>query len=327
MSLQTRITALAQAVATDVKAIFTALSGKVDSTDARLGNAREWSAETISQAEAEAGTATTRRAWTAQRVRQAASKAYEAVTSVFGRGLANATNAAAGRTALELGTAATSNVTTSATDTTANAILKFGDFGLGSAVHIVSGTDLNTITRPGFYQHQGGTPVNGPTAVGAIFLQCMGRPDFPVQIAVSFAGQQMWIRSCSAANTFGPWRLLVTEDRSFSGTYTPTLSNILNASSSSAFSCHYMRVDNTVTVAGRINITSAAAGDTQVGISLPVPSNFGGASGANCGGVGTWGGLAMDIYADSTADYAIIRATVPSAASVATRFSFTYIIQ
>lgn len=33
--------------------------------------AAEWTAETVSQAEAEAGTATTRRAWTAERVRQA----------------------------------------------------------------------------------------------------------------------------------------------------------------------------------------------------------------------------------------------------------------
>ena len=39
--------------------------------DSRLSDAREWTAETVSQAEAEAGTATTRRAWTAQRVRQA----------------------------------------------------------------------------------------------------------------------------------------------------------------------------------------------------------------------------------------------------------------
>lgn len=39
--------------------------------DARLSNSREWSASTISQAEAEAGTATTRRAFTAQRVFQA----------------------------------------------------------------------------------------------------------------------------------------------------------------------------------------------------------------------------------------------------------------
>jgi len=39
--------------------------------DARLSDAREWVAETVSQAEAEAGTSTTRRAWTAQRVFQA----------------------------------------------------------------------------------------------------------------------------------------------------------------------------------------------------------------------------------------------------------------
>ena len=40
-------------------------------TDTRLADSREWTATTISQAEAEAGIATTRRAFTAQRVRQA----------------------------------------------------------------------------------------------------------------------------------------------------------------------------------------------------------------------------------------------------------------
>lgn len=55
----------------------TALDGKqptgsyVVATDSRLTDAREWTAETISQAEAEAGTSTTRRAFTAQRVFQA----------------------------------------------------------------------------------------------------------------------------------------------------------------------------------------------------------------------------------------------------------------
>jgi hypothetical protein len=44
---------------------------KLDATDPRLSDAREWSAATLSQAEAEAGTATTRRAFTAARVRQA----------------------------------------------------------------------------------------------------------------------------------------------------------------------------------------------------------------------------------------------------------------
>jgi hypothetical protein len=45
--------------------------GDVASDDPRLTDAREWSEDTISQAEAEAGSATTRRAFTAQRVFQA----------------------------------------------------------------------------------------------------------------------------------------------------------------------------------------------------------------------------------------------------------------
>lgn len=45
--------------------------GWVTDTDARLTDAREWTAATVDQAEAEAGTATTRRAWTAERVKQA----------------------------------------------------------------------------------------------------------------------------------------------------------------------------------------------------------------------------------------------------------------
>lgn len=46
--------------------------------DSRLSDSREWSAATVTQAEAEAGSATTRRAWTAQRVRQAISSATAA---------------------------------------------------------------------------------------------------------------------------------------------------------------------------------------------------------------------------------------------------------
>ena len=47
------------------------ITDAVGSADARLTDSREWTASTVSQAEAEAGTATTRRAWTAQRVFQA----------------------------------------------------------------------------------------------------------------------------------------------------------------------------------------------------------------------------------------------------------------
>jgi len=43
----------------------------IATNDSRLTDAREWTASTVAQAEAEQGTATTRRAWTAQRVFQA----------------------------------------------------------------------------------------------------------------------------------------------------------------------------------------------------------------------------------------------------------------
>ena len=49
----------------------TAADTVTQGNDSRLSNSREWTASTVSQAEAEAGTATTRRAFTAQRVFQA----------------------------------------------------------------------------------------------------------------------------------------------------------------------------------------------------------------------------------------------------------------
>src|SRR5690606_36174363 len=85
------------------------LSEAVVTTDPRLTDAREWAAETVGQAEAEAGTATTRRAWTAQRVRQAIVAWWESVSSAWGRGFVSSADAGAARTALGLGTAATAD--------------------------------------------------------------------------------------------------------------------------------------------------------------------------------------------------------------------------
>lgn len=74
----------------------------VDSTvvrtnDSRLTNSREWTASTVSQAEAEAGTATTRRAWTAQRIRQAIAAWWSTITlTKTDVGLGNVDNTADG---------------------------------------------------------------------------------------------------------------------------------------------------------------------------------------------------------------------------------------
>lgn len=61
------------------------ITDAVASSDSRLTDSREWTASTITQAEAEAGSATTRRAFTAQRVWQAIA-AYLAAgkTAIFG---------------------------------------------------------------------------------------------------------------------------------------------------------------------------------------------------------------------------------------------------
>jgi len=72
-------------------------------SDARLSDAREWTASTISQAEAETGTATTRRAWTAQRVRQAIAAWWTGASTAAGRAMVEALDAAAQRTLLGLG--------------------------------------------------------------------------------------------------------------------------------------------------------------------------------------------------------------------------------
>ena len=93
MSLLLRVKALAEAVGADIKGI---------KTDPRLTDSREWSEETVTQAEAEAGIASTRRAWTAQRVRQAINAWWQLVTSGFGRNLVSASNEAAARNALQL---------------------------------------------------------------------------------------------------------------------------------------------------------------------------------------------------------------------------------
>lgn len=98
-------------------------------TDPRLSDAREWTAETVSQAEAEAGTSTTRRAWTPQRVRQSIEFFWESATTPFGRVLAQTPSASTARGSLELGDSATRNVGTTAGTVAAGDDPRFGGGG------------------------------------------------------------------------------------------------------------------------------------------------------------------------------------------------------
>ena len=77
-----------------------------EGNDSRLSDSREWTGLTISQAEAEVGTATTRRAFTAQRVRQAIVAWWSSITGVFGRDLITSANNTVARDKLGLFTSA-----------------------------------------------------------------------------------------------------------------------------------------------------------------------------------------------------------------------------
>lgn len=78
-----------------------------------------------------------------------------------------------------------------------------------------------------------------------------------------------------------------------SGTYTPTLTGVANTSSTTAYVCQYMRVGNTVTVSGLIQITPYASSTiTTISVSLPISSNFSASS--NAGGTG--GGITSSVF-------------------------------
>jgi hypothetical protein len=111
------------------------------------------------------------------------------------------------------------------------------------------------------------------------------------------------------------------------GTYTPTLTNVSNAGSLTAAVCQYMRLGNVVTVSGLFIVTpTVPATSTQVGISLPIASTFGGAT--QCGGAGMQTSTPpyepLAIYADVFNNRAEALFTPSSTISRALSFTFTY---
>lgn len=64
------------------------------------------------------------------------------------------------------------------------------------------------------------------------------------------------------------WQLLKSE------VYTPTLTDVTNLDGSTAFQCMYIRLGNMVVVSGKFQADPTASAATELGISLPIPSNF-----------------------------------------------------
>lgn len=110
-----------------------------------------------------------------------------------------------------------------------------------------------------------------------------------------------------------------------SGTYTPTLTNTTNLAASTAYQCQYLRVDNTVTVSGRVDVDPTGAGQTVLGISLPIASNIGATE--DVGGVASTIAVASQcagIYGDTANDRATMEWVAVDLANRAMFFTFSY---
>lgn len=130
--------------AEQVTGLDSALAEKVSNTDSRLTDSREWSEETVTQAEAEAGVSSTRRAWTAQRVRQAINAWWQLVTSGFGRNLVSASNEQAARNVLQL-----TYPSTAPTVGEGDEVMRSGAYGIGGTTTQVQSYPVAT-TQTGF---------------------------------------------------------------------------------------------------------------------------------------------------------------------------------
>lgn len=119
-----------------------------------------------------------------------------------------------------------------------------------------------------------------------------------------------------------------TDGNVFSGTYTPTLTNVANAPTIAANAFQYMRVGNVVTVSGSLSIDPTTTSIiTQVRISLPIASAMTASTqvSGTCHGnwvVGVAG--AGGISGDTTNDEALLSTIPPNASNASYSVQFTY---
>jgi hypothetical protein len=109
------------------------------------------------------------------------------------------------------------------------------------------------------------------------------------------------------------------------GTYTPTLTNTTNIAASTlngTFS--YIRVGNTVNVAGCVSVDPTAAGTTTLTISLPIASNFGGAFDCNGTASSQATNTTANMASSGTSDAAIMTFTAVDLSNQTFRVIFTY---
>lgn len=109
-------------------------------------------------------------------------------------------------------------------------------------------------------------------------------------------------------------------------TYTPTLTNVTNVTSSTPHICQYTRIASVVTAFCSVDVTTTLAVATELDISLPVASNFAASTDANGLGQAS-SAIATNAYidADTTNDRVRLKFIGLSVGGVGTIFlSFSY---
>ena len=123
--------------------------------------------------------------------------------------LSDLASAATARTNLGLGTAATANVTTSTTDTTAGRLLKVWDFGLGVGAdgQQTPVSDLNSIVATGFYRADSSAS-NRPSGMGdGVVLHSAVTATISTQVCQSRSSSApMVFTRINNSGTWTPWR-------------------------------------------------------------------------------------------------------------------------
>lgn len=196
---------------------------KVDLTDPRLTDSREWIEDTVSQAEAEAGISATRRAWTAQRIWQAIYAQWLSVTSTLGRTLVGRGTAAEMRGDLELGSAATRNVGAS----TGNVVVH----GTESLIVIPSNTDLDTyafstLASPTYYIADN-TLINAPLPNLWWNIKKTGHQGWVYLEQLSSSGRTFKRYAGADGTLIGPWiEIQTTANTGTSVNYDVTTSSV-----------------------------------------------------------------------------------------------------
>ncbi len=118
-----------------------------------------------------------------------------------------------------------------------------------------------------------------------------------------------------------------------SNTYTPTLTGVTNVAASTPYVCQWLRVGNVVTVSGNLDMDGTSASAyilTEIGISLPVASNFSDIHQC-CGTAGMYAASTETpspgiIVADFTNDRATLRVNALTGANIGYFFHFTYLV-